>query len=320
MAYEGHRLDVVTGAFGYTGRYIAQRLLAMGRRVRTLTGHPSREDSFRDGIESLPYCFEDFGALVKSLEATHTFYNTYWVRFPYGEATFERAVQNTILLIRAAREAGVAKFVHVSITNPSEDSPWPYFRCKAILERHLREAGLRYAILRPTVLFGTGDILVNNIAWLLRKFPVFAIAGSGDYRVQPVCAEDLADLAVEAAQDPADKTIDAVGPETFTFVEFVQMIAAALHRPARIVRVSPGILYALSRFLSRMTGDVVLTRDEIGGLMADLLISSRAPTGKTRFSRWLADNHAALGVYYASELARHYREARTELAWPSTCR
>ena len=101
----------------------------------------------------------------------------------------------------------------VSITNSSEDSPLPYFRGKAAVERIVIESGLSYAIVRPSVIFGGEDILINNIAWLLRRFPVFAVPGSGDYRLQPVCVEDVAEIAVDAACDEGSVALDAVGPE-----------------------------------------------------------------------------------------------------------
>ena len=124
-------------------------------------------------------------------------YNTYWVRFNHAKFRQVDAVRNTLALFRAAREAGVQRVVHLSITNPSEDSPLEYFRSKATLEKALMDSGLSYAILRPTVLFGREDVLVNNIAWLLRRFPFFGVFGDGSYRLQPMYVDDMAKLAVE---------------------------------------------------------------------------------------------------------------------------
>ena len=207
---------VVTGAFSYTGRYIAERLLARGERVVTLTNHPHRRDPFAGRVEIQPYAFERPEELIKTLRGVSTFFNTYWVRFPHGGMTYDRAVENSKILIRCARQAGVRRFVHVSITNPSLDSRFHYFSGKARVEQALRESGLSYAILRPTVVFGDGGILIHNIAWLLRKFPVFALPGRGDCRLQPVYVEDVADLAVEAAAQSENETLDAAGPEIFT--------------------------------------------------------------------------------------------------------
>ena len=300
-------LDVVTGAFGYSGKYITERLLVAGRSVRTLTGHPDRPNPFGDRIEAFPFNFDKPVALVESLRGADTLFNTYWVRFARGGTTFDAAVENTKTLIRAAKEAGVRKVVHISITNPSEDSPLPYFRGKAIVERAIIDSGLSYAIIRPTVIFGREGILINNIAWLLRRFPAFVVPGSGDYRLQPVFVEDVADMAVKAAREGGNAIFDAVGPETFTFNELVRLIAGKIGKKARIVHLPGSMALFASRVVGYVVDDVVLTRDEVAGLTSGLLVSDAPPTGTTRLSAWLDANAGTLGTRYASELARHYR-------------
>lgn len=299
-------LSVVTGAFNYTGKYIAKGLLAQAASVVTLTGHPNRPHPFGEKVRALPFNFENPAALADSLKGANCLYNTYWIRFNYGRATFEQAIQNTTILFRAAKEAGVSRVVHLSIANPSEDSPLPYFRGKAVVEKVLRESGLSYAIIRPTVIFGSEDILINNITYLLRKFPVFAIPGSGDYKIQPVYVDDVAKICVEAGEGTRNVVVDAAGPEIYAYEALVHLIADTIDRGVRIVHVSPGVALVLSRLLGFLLKDVILTRDEIKGLMANLLVSNSPPTAKTRFSEWLRENAASLGVRYASELARHY--------------
>jgi NADH dehydrogenase len=298
--------DVVTGASGYTGRYITRLLLSRGRRVKTLTGHPARTNPFGDQIESAPFNFDRPDELARSLEGAGTVFNTYWIRFPYGGQTFDSAVENTRVMLAAATRAGVRKFVHISVTN-STTSPLPYFRGKAMVEAALKESALSYAIIRPALIFGVEDILLNNIAWLLRRFPFFAIPGRGDYRVQPIFAADLAEIAVDAARDDRRIILDAVGPEIFTFDELVRMLASAVHRKARIVHVDPRIALAMTQIVSRLVRDVMLTRDEIRGLMTNLLVTDSPPNASTRFSQWLASNADKIGIAYASELARHFR-------------
>ena len=300
-------MDVVTGAFGYTGRYITARLLACGKRVRTLTGHPARPNPFGGAVEVAPLDFGNPGQLTRSLRGAETLYNTYWIRFPHGAATYEKAVENSRVLFRAAREAGVRRLVHISITQASQDSPFAYFRGKGLVEEALRESGLSHAILRPTVVFGPEGILINNIAWLLRRFPVFAVPGRGDYRLQLVFVEDVAELAVAAGDSRDNLILDAVGPETFTFDELVRLVARAVGSRARLVHLPPGLALWLSRLVGLFVGDVVLTREEVDGLMANLLVSDAPPTGRTRLSNWLARNADQVGGRYASELDRHYR-------------
>lgn len=304
---EPQELDVVTGAFGYTGKYITRRLLNSGRRVRTITGHPKRANCFENQVEIASLDFSDPASLVRSLRGASVLYNTYWVRFNRGRATFDAAVANSRTLIQAAKEAGVRKIVHLSIANPSLDSRLPYYSGKALVEKAIVDSGLSYAILRPTVIFGIEDILINNIAWFARRFPVFAIPGSGRYRLQPMFVEDLAELATSSARQENDLVLDAVGPEIFTFDDLVGRIALAVGANLRLIHVSPRATHQMLRFVGPIVGDVILTREEIEGLMADLLISKQPATGQTRFSEWLAKNAAGLGTRYSSELQRHYR-------------
>ena len=300
-------LSVVTGAFGYTGKYITQRLLSMGKPVKTLTGHPNRPNPFGEQIGVAPLSFDDPVALVDNLQGAEVLYNTYWIRFTRGQVTFEKAIENTRTLIKAAEDAGVRRIVHVSITNASANSPLPYFRGKGLLEEAITSSRLSYAIVRPTVIFGNEDILINNIAWFLRRFPVFPIFGSGSYRVQPIFVEDVAEIAVSAAHQSDNVTIDATGPETFTFEGLIRLIATKVGSSARLIHVRPWLALFLSRLTGYVVRDVVLTRDEIEGLMANLLISEGPPMGQTRLSDWLEQNMGLIGVSYASELSRHYR-------------
>jgi uncharacterized protein YbjT (DUF2867 family) len=300
-------LDVVTGAFGYTGKYITRRLLDAGRRVRTITGHPKRGNGFANQVETAPMDFSDRAGLVRSLRGGSVLYNTYWVRFNHGRSTFDEAVTNSRILIECATEAGVRRIVHLSIANPSLDSHFPYYSGKAQVEKAIIESGLSYTILRPTVIFGIEDILINNIAWFARHFPVFAIPGSGEYRVQPIFVEDLAELATNGAIQGKNLVLDTVGPEVYTFEDLARKIATAICARPKFIHVSPRAALQMLRVVGPIVGDVVLTRDEIDGLMADLLVSKQPATGWTRFSAWLAENASVLGTRYASELGRHYQ-------------
>jgi uncharacterized protein YbjT (DUF2867 family) len=295
----------VTGAFSYTGKYIARRLLARGEEVITLTGHADRPDPFEGRVKACPLKFES-ASLQTGLRGAEVLVNTYWVRFDRGLNTQPAAVQNTRLLVQAARSAGVKRIVHISVTNPSATSPLPYFWGKAANEKTVIESGLEYAILRPTVLVGPEDILINNIAFLLRRLPFFAVPGDGSYRLQPVCVEDLADLAVEAVYARNNYVADAVGPEIFTFKEMVQLIGEKIGAQRPVLNAPAGLALAAARMLSFFLGDVLLTPEEVEGLMAGLLVSDAPPLCRTRLGDWLEANKSRVGVKYASELKRHY--------------
>ena len=301
--------DVVTGAFGYSGAAIASELQAAGRRVRTLTGHPSRapKTPAGTGIEVRPLDFTDPAALTESLRGARTLYNTYWVRFAHGEVDHPAGVARSRVLFQAAAEAGVARIVHVSITHPNADSPYPYFRGKAAVELALRDLGVPHAVLRPAVLFGGHGVLINNIAWLLRHLPVFAVGGTGEYRVRPIHVDDLARLCVRAGNTATTETIDAVGPERPSFLNLVRSIRDAVGSRSQLVRVPGTLIAPAARLLGLALRDTLLTAEEYQA-MADGLADTDGPaTGETALSRWIIDHKDTLGRVYANELTRHFR-------------
>ena len=296
----------VTGAFSYSGKYITKRLLERGEEVITLTGHPNRPDPFRGKVKAYPLDFDEAG-LTRSLQGVDVLVNTYWVRFDKGENTQPRAVENTRKLVNAAKAAGVKRIVHISIANPSAESHLPYYWGKAANEKAVMESGLSYAILRPTVLIGKEDILINNIAFLLRRFPFFLIPGDGSYGIQPIYIEDLADLAVEGVYSKDNYVIDAVGPDSYTFKELVLLIGEKIGAKRPILSVPPRLALLAAQLLSLFIGDVILTPEEVDGLMANLLISKQSARGKTAFKDWLEENKDRVGLKYASEIKRHYQ-------------
>lgn len=298
---------VVAGGLGYIGSFITARLVSMGADVTALTAHPARPHPLRDNVCVAPFGFDSPATLTETLRGADILYTTYWVRFDRGDTTFAKAIGNTRTLLRCAADAGVRRVVHLSVTNPSLDSPLPYYRGKAIVEKAIAESGLSYAIVRPTLVYALGDILVNNIAWLLRRFPAFAVFGDGRYRVQPVSGEDVAGIAVAAGGLVGNVTLDAAGPDTYTFTEFVGMVRDAVGSRSRLVHVPPLVALGPAVLMGLFLRDVVITRDEVAGLMCNLLVSAEPPRGATRFAEWVSANGDRLGRRYASELARHFR-------------
>ena len=299
--------SVVTGAFGYTGKYIAQRLLDNGVTVRSLTRNPASFSPFGDRVGRHPLDFEDPAQLVKSLDGADTLYNTFWIRFSHGPANHDLAVRNTRNLVDAAVNAGVRRIVHISITGATGESNLPYFRGKGQAEDYIRDSGLAYSIVRPTVIFGVEDILINNIAWFLRRFPVFPVAGRGDYPLQPVFVDDVAHLAVDSVSAAGNVTLDAVGPETFTFRELVRQVRSTTGGRSVVMPMPPRVVRAAAVLMGLAIRDVVLTREEIDGLMSGYLVSADPPTGTMRLTDWMREHRGTLGRHYASELSRHYR-------------
>jgi NADH dehydrogenase len=299
----------VTGAFGYSGRYITKRLLEAGHEVITLTNSMQRANPFGEKLKAFPLLFDEPQKLREALRGTHTLVNTYWVRFDHRLFTHGQAVANTKILFSAAKEAGVQRIVHISITNPDAASDLPYFRGKAELENCLKQHGISYCILRPAVLFGREDVLINNIAWSLRHLPAVGVFGSGNYRLQPIYVDDLAKAAVQKAEGTGDEVLEAIGPETFTYRELVATIRdkLALRRP--IVSVPPALGYWACRLLGWVVRDMVITREEIRGLMQERLYVASPPLGTTTLTDWLEHHRDTVGLHYTSELARRIDRA-----------
>src|SRR6202165_358252 len=301
-------IDVVTGAFSYSGRFVAAELLERGRSVRTLTNHPRTDGPLASRIPSYPLDFADGKALTNALRGADTLYNTYWVRAPQGQVTHTVAVENTKRLIDAARRAGIRRIVHTSLANPTA-SPLSYYRGKAELEEAVRSSGLSYAIVRPTLLFGEGDVLINNIAWLLRHLPVFGIPGGGGSRLQPMPVRAHAALLVHTGLESSDQIVDSAGPDIFTCEELVHLLRHALGLHTVVLHMPPTLAMVGATVAGRITRDMLLTRDELDDLMRDILISHEPPRGRTRLVDWLRTNADTVGRVYASEIERHYRPA-----------
>lgn len=295
---------MVTGAFGYSGRYIAARLLGAGHTVTTLTNSLDRSNPFGAQVQAFPFYFDQPGRLTESLRGIDVLINTYWVRFDHRLFTHDQAVANTKILFRAAKDAGVSRIVHVSITHPDLHSDLPYFRGKAELESVLTSLGVSFCILRPTVLFGKEDVLINNIAWSLRRLPIFGVFGTGEYKLQPIYVDDLAAAAVEKASSDRNEVVNAIGPETFTYRELVETVQRSLGLKRLVVSVPPELGYWVCRVLGWFVRDVVITRQEIRGLMEGRLCVDAPPLGTTKLTEWIERRKDTLGRHYTSEMAR----------------
>ncbi len=298
---------VVTGAFSYTGKYVTRKLLEKGEEVVTLTNHPDRPDPFEGRVKAFPLDFSQENSLTSAMAGADVLVNTYWVRFDRGAVTQPGAVENTRTLVRAARAAGVRRIIHVSITNPSADSRLPYFNGKASNEQIVMDSGASYTILRPTLIFGKEDILINNIAWILRHFPFFAQIGDGQYKLQPVYVDDLAEIACRSIYSQENASLDITGPETYSFDELVGLIGQKIGFPRPILHFPAALALQAARIISLFIGDVLITKEEVVGLMAGLLVSPEPPRGSTSLAAWLEANKETVGRKYASEISRHYK-------------
>jgi len=294
----------ITGAFGYSGKYVTQKLFEKGYKVKTFTNSLQKKNPFGEKIEVVPLSFNDKNLLEKNLSDIDVLINTYWVRFNHKTFNHNQAVENTKILFDAAKKAGVKKIIHVSITNPDENSELEYFKGKGILENYLKASEINYAIIRPAVLFGKEDILINNIAWMIRHLPVMGVFGKGDYKIQPIHVKDFADVIVEQIENSENEVINAIGPETFTYKELVKSIMINIGLRKRIINAHPLCAYRIGRIISFLKKDITITKEEIKGLMQNLLYVETKPTGKIKLTEWVKKNKNTLGKKYASELSR----------------
>ena len=299
-------VDAVTGAFSFTGRAIAAQLLAEGREVVTLVRRPPPPEP-DPRIRTAPLAFDDPASLAAALSGVDTFYSTYWIRFERGGLTFEEIIARTRKLLAAATQAGVRRIVHVSVVNADMDAPTKYFVAKARLDDVVRASGLSHGIVRPTLTFGPGDILVNNLSWVLRRFPIFAIPGDGEYRLQPVHVDDVARVALDAGRLRGDVDVDAAGPDILTFNRFVRLLADAVDSRTWLLHTPRAISHLGASGLGLLVRDVMLTGDEITELTASLLVSAQPPAGRIGLPAWASAHADKLGRRYHSELERHFR-------------
>ena len=304
-------MHVVTGAFGYTGRWIAHHLLEKGVQVRTLTNAVGRDDPFDGRVEVHPLDFDDHATLVESLRGAEVLYNTYWVRYNHRRRNFEHgiAVENSKRLFKAAAEAGVERIVHFSVAHPHKAPDWTYFCGKVAVEKYLNDSEYCFAILRPTVLFGGHrNVLINNIAWMLRKFPIFGVFGMGNYPIQPVHVKDVARVAVEQGESRENVTIDVTVPETFRYKEYIGVMAKSMSLRRIILPMPPFVGWLFGKFLGLLLQDLVITRAEIKGLRRGLMASDEDPLGQLKFSEWIAEHGKDFGKRYQNDLKeRKYR-------------
>jgi NADH dehydrogenase len=252
--------------------------------------------------------FSNPGLLREALSRAEILVNTYWVRYNYAGSSFEQAVANTKVLVDAAVSAGVRRIVHISVSKPDQ-TQLAYFRGKLETEKLVQASGLSYAIIRPTIVFGEEEVLINNITWLLRKMPMFAVPGDGRYRLQPVHVGDVARLAARAAAANENMIVDAAGPEIFTFVELLEFLKKIANSRCLLVHVPAPLALGLSRMLGGLFGDLMLTKEELDALLENLLAVETEPTGTTRFSEWAKENAGLLGKNYVNELKRHHGKA-----------
>jgi NADH dehydrogenase len=297
---------ILTGAFSYTGRYIGQELLRRRIPFQSLTNHPRPSIFPSASIPVAPLQFQDASLLISTLRKSTILVNTYWIRYPAKGISHETAVQNIGFLVQCAKQAGIQKIIHISVSNPSIESQLSYFKGKAEAEEIIQQSGIPYTILRPTLVFGKEDVLLHNIAWLLRHFPFFVFSSPSTCWIQPISAEEVGYFAVESIHSYTNQTIDVAGPEVVSMKEMVQKIGHACGYPRPMYSTSLGITMVAVRILNVMLHDRIITKEEILGLLKNHLASSQPPLGRVSFTDWLMQEGSSLCSHYINDYKRFF--------------
>ena len=299
---------MVTGAFSFTGRYVAKRLLADGEEVRTMTRFPQSASPFSQEVRAVPYDYDSLDSLTEALAGCNRLINTYWRRQPEGALGYDRVVQQSKNLFAAAKAAGVERIVHISINDP-HGKDFPYFRAKCRTERALRECGVSAIVVRPQLVFGDGELLINNLAWTLRKSRWAPVPGDGRYLMQPIHADDYADLIVAVARTEQRGVVDGVGPDVLTYDDMVRLVGEAIGRSPRIIHVHPRIFARAARVVSRFFTEPTVLKYEVYGCLVENGVVPRQPQGSRRLVDWLRERKDSLGRRYADQDHRPFPPA-----------
>lgn len=281
-------MDLVTGAFGNVGAALAARLLDRGRSVRTLT---SKRPEGPSPLDVRPFAWDDPAALAAAFDGVDTFYCTYWMR----HGPYDVAVDRCRRLLDAATAAGVRRIVHLSVVQPDAASPYPYFRGKAEVEAHLAALPVPAAVVRPALVFGGEAAMLDDLARVLRRVPVFGLPAGGRFRVRPVHVDDVVDLCLAGSEVDEPTVVDAVGPERPTFRELVTQVRDAVGSRARLVGLPVPVVLAAGRLLGRLQGRELLTAEELRSTIDGLADADGPATGSRSLSAWLAEHGAELG-------------------------
>jgi NADH dehydrogenase len=294
---------VITGAFSYTGSAVAQELLRRGWQVHTLTNRTRPPGC--EQISAAPLRF-DHEHLRQELVGVDLFINTYWIRIPRGGQTFDTAVDNSKLLLGAAKDAGVDRTVHVSVSNAEQGTNLGYYAGKDRVESYIRAELDNYAIVRPTLVVGPNDVLSNNIAWFLRRFPFFPVPDGGGCRLQPITLADTARIIVDAGEGTGNQQIDAAGPNIMSFRDYLVLLQKACGVRRWMPSVPGWLCLLMLKPIELLLRDIVLTKEELLGLEQELLLSKQAPLGTASVEQWLTENGSIMGPAYVNDLRRHF--------------
>jgi uncharacterized protein YbjT (DUF2867 family) len=252
---------LITGATGYIGRHLAARLAANGERPRCLVRNKRRAASILpadkvelvEGDTTRP---ETLPAAVQGVDAiVHTAFITADRKQSVGNHYNETNVRGTANLVQAAKDAGVQRIIEVSGLGTKPDKPGSYMQGRYLAEKMVKESGLSWTIIQPSVLFGKDAPFIKGLTDLIRSAPVVPLIGGGSILFQPIYVEDVVTVIVKVLEDPsgtADKTYTIGGPEYHSFTQIIDELLHTMHKtrikapaPTQLVGVGAAVMEAV---------------------------------------------------------------------------
>lgn len=272
----------LTGGTGFVGRHVIRALLAQGFLVRCLV-RPGSEADLRgfESIDRVPgdvlkpaglhACVEGCAALIHLVGI---------IREQRARGiTFERLhAQATANMLAVAREAGVKRYLQMSALGTRPGARSGYHRTKWQAEEAVRGSGLDWTIFRPSVIYGPGDGFITLLARMVRRLPAVPVLGDGQYRLQPVAVEHVAEGFARAIRLPktVGQTYEVAGPTAYRFVEILDLVGQAVGRErVRKIHSPLGLVKAATRLLGWLPL-YPLTMDQIAMLEEENVASDAA--------------------------------------------
>ena len=248
---------LVTGATGFLGRRVVQKLLEHNYQVRCLVRTPGRERIFPEGTVDVYYGDIDSPeALLSACRGVEQVIHLVAVIRETGAATFDAVnrvgVENVVAAASAA--GGVQQLIHVSAVGAVNNPEYPYLLSKWQGEQAVVASGLPHTIIRPSIIFGEGDEFLSSLAALVRIFPLVPIISSGRNRLQPIWVDDVAQcIALSLSRhDLQGHILELGGPEQVSYNEIVGILSRTmgrkrlrLHVPLWIMRINVALMQLL---------------------------------------------------------------------------
>lgn len=230
---------LITGATGYIGRHLVSRLAAQGQRPRCLVRDTQRAATIlpADNVEFVQGSTTQPASLGVAMQGVDTVVHAAFLtadrKQSAGNHYQETNVQGTANVIKAAQDAGVKRIIEMSGLGTKPDKPGSYMQGRYLAEKMLKESGLDWTIIQPSVLFGKDAPFIKGLSDLIRTAPVVPLIGGGNIMFQPIYVEDVVTVVIRVLEDPArttGKTYTIGGPEYYSFTQIIDALLHAMHK------------------------------------------------------------------------------------------